>query len=49
MLDVNMPGGESYVRQVLYGKGYFRKKLGVDVTTGWCSILLGTTHRCRNC
>ena len=28
MLDVNMPGGESYVRQVLYGKGYFRKKLG---------------------
>jgi alpha-mannosidase len=35
MLDVNMPGGESFVRQVLYGKGYFRKKLGVDVTIGW--------------
>ena len=35
MLDVNMPGGESFVRQVLYGKGYFRKKLGVDVTVGW--------------
>lgn len=35
MLDVNMPGGESFIRQVLYGKGYFRKKLGVDVTTGW--------------
>ncbi len=28
MLDVNMPGGESFVRQVLYGKGYFRQKLG---------------------
>jgi alpha-mannosidase len=35
MPDVNMPGGESFVRQVLYGKGYFRQKLGVDVTTGW--------------
>ena len=35
MPDVNMPGGESFVRQILYGKGYFRKKLGVDVTVGW--------------
>ena len=35
MLDVNMPGGESFVRQVLYGKRYFRESLGVDVTTGW--------------
>ena len=35
MLDVNMPGGESFVRQVLYGKGYFRRELGVEVTTGW--------------
>ncbi|MHB8972470.1 MAG: alpha-mannosidase [Pirellulaceae bacterium] len=35
MADVNMPGGESFVRQMLYGKGYFRQKLGVDVTVGW--------------
>ncbi|MHB0998741.1 MAG: alpha-mannosidase [Armatimonadota bacterium] len=35
MPDVNMPSGESFVRQVLYGKGYFRQMLGVDVTTGW--------------
>ncbi|HUT01878.1 MAG TPA: hypothetical protein VM031_05450, partial [Phycisphaerae bacterium] len=35
MLDVNMPGGESFVRQVLYGKGFFRERLGVDVTVGW--------------
>jgi len=35
MLDVNMPAGESFVRQVLYGKGYFRKTLGVDVTVSW--------------
>jgi alpha-mannosidase len=34
MADVNMPGGESFVRQILYGKGYFRKKLGLDVTVG---------------
>ena len=35
MLDVNMPGGESWVRQVLYGKGYYHDALGVDVTVGW--------------
>src|SRR4051812_39296124 len=29
MPDVNMPGGELFVRQVLYGKGYYREKLGV--------------------
>ncbi|HEY3417766.1 MAG TPA: alpha-mannosidase, partial [Armatimonadota bacterium] len=35
MLDVNMPGGESFVRQVLYGKGYFRREFGVDITASW--------------
>lgn len=35
MLDGNMPGGESFVRQMLYGKRYFRRKLGIEVTTGW--------------
>jgi alpha-mannosidase len=35
MPDVNMPGGESFVRQMLYGKDYYRRKLGVDVTAGW--------------
>ncbi|HQK95062.1 MAG TPA: glycoside hydrolase family 38 C-terminal domain-containing protein [Armatimonadota bacterium] len=35
MLDVNMPGGESFIRQVLYGKRFFRQKLGVDVTVCW--------------
>src|SRR2546425_382598 len=35
MPDVNMPGGELFVRQVQYGKGYYREKLGVDVTVGW--------------
>ena len=35
MPDVNMPGGESFVRQMLLGQGYLREKLGVEVTVGW--------------
>ena len=35
MLDVNMPGGESFVRQALYAKSYFREALGIDVTVAW--------------
>jgi len=31
--DCNMPSGESFVRQVLLGKRYFREKFGVDVKT----------------
>jgi alpha-mannosidase len=33
--DLNMPGGESLVRQILTGKRYFQKKFGVDVKIGW--------------
>ncbi|UCD75545.1 MAG: alpha-mannosidase [Phycisphaerales bacterium] len=32
--DCNMPSGESFVRQILLGKRYFREKFGVDVRTG---------------
>jgi alpha-mannosidase len=35
MPDVNMPGGETFIRQMQYGKGYYRDKLGVDVTAAW--------------
>jgi alpha-mannosidase len=35
MHDNNIPSGESIVRQYLYGKTYFREKLGYDVQTGW--------------
>jgi len=35
MPDDNMPGGETFVRQMQYGKGYYRDKLGVDVTSAW--------------
>lgn len=31
--DCNMPSGESFVRQILDGKRYFREKLGVEPTT----------------
>jgi alpha-mannosidase len=33
--DLNMPGGESLVRQILVGKRYFHDKFGVDVKIGW--------------
>jgi alpha-mannosidase len=33
--DLNMPDGESLVRQILYGKRYFKQKFGVDVNIGW--------------
>src|SRR5437660_4617339 len=33
--DLNMPDGESLVRQILVGKRYFQQKFGVDVKIGW--------------
>ena len=33
--DLNLPDGESLVRQILYGKHYFKQKFGVDVNIGW--------------
>jgi alpha-mannosidase len=35
MPDVSKPGGETLIRQIQYGKGYYRQKLGVDVTACW--------------
>ena len=31
--DCNMPSGESFVRQILIGKSYFREKFGVEPST----------------
>jgi alpha-mannosidase len=39
--DTNVPGGESLVRQFLYGKRYFMKKFGVDVKVGWLPDTFG--------
>jgi len=33
--DLNMPDGESLVRQIFYGKRYFRDNFGVDIKIGW--------------
>jgi len=33
--DGNLPSGESFVRQFLYGKRYFKEKFGVDVKIAW--------------
>ena len=33
--DLNMPDGESLVRQILYGKNYFKAKFDVDIKIGW--------------
>lgn len=33
--DCNIPSGESWARQLLYAKTYFKQKLGVDVKIGW--------------
>jgi alpha-mannosidase len=32
--DCNIPGGESFVRQALYGQRYLREKLGITATVG---------------
>ena len=33
--DLNLPDGESTVRQILVAKNYFQKNFGVDVRVGW--------------
>ena len=33
--DCNLPGGESFVRQGLYGQRYFKEKFGVTATVGY--------------
>jgi len=33
--DCNIPCGESFVRQCLYGKSYFKSKFGVQIRTGY--------------
>jgi len=41
--DLNMPDGESLVRQLLVGKRYFKDKFGVDVRIGWNPDSFGYT------
>jgi len=39
--DCNLPSGESLVRQILYGKKYFKDKFCVDVKVGWLPDTFG--------
>lgn len=39
--DGNMPGGESFVRQFLYGKNFFMDEFGVDVKNLWLPDVFG--------
>ena len=39
--DTNIPSGESLIRQFLYGKNYFKKKLGVDSRLLWLPDVFG--------
>ena len=41
--DLNMPDGESLVRQLLIGKRYFKDQFGVDVRIGWNPDSFGYT------
>jgi alpha-mannosidase len=39
--DCNIPSGESLVRQILYGKGFFKKEFGVENTFLWLPDVFG--------
>ena len=41
--DLNMPDGESLVRQILVGKRWFKQHYGVDVRIGWNPDSFGYT------
>ncbi len=41
--DLNMPDGESLVRQLLVGKRWFKQDYGVDVRIGWNPDSFGYT------
>jgi alpha-mannosidase len=39
--DVNIPGGESLVRQILYGKRFFKEEFGADIRSLWLPDVFG--------
>ncbi len=41
MPDANMPGGESFLRQIEAGRTYCQRELGVDVEVGWMLDVFG--------
>ncbi len=41
--DTNLPGGEALVRQLLYGKQFFREEFGIEPRTLWLPDVFGYT------
>lgn len=41
--DTNVPGGESLVRQLLYGKRYFMQEFGLEMKSLWMPDVFGYT------
>lgn len=39
--DTNIPSGESIIRQILYGKNYFKEKFGIDCKVLWLPDVFG--------
>lgn len=39
--DTNLPGGEALVRQLLYGKRFFRREFGLDMQVGFLPDVFG--------
>ena len=39
--DTNLAGGEALIRQILYGKEFFKKEFGIDVRTLWLPDVFG--------
>ncbi|MGI5895154.1 MAG: alpha-mannosidase [Candidatus Merdivicinus sp.] len=41
--DCNVISAESMIRQILYGKGYFKEKFGVDADNAWLPDVFGNS------
>lgn len=41
--DTNVPGGESLIRQILYGKRYFQAEFGLEMKSLWMPDVFGYT------
>ncbi len=39
--DTNLPSGESLVRQIIYGKGFWMEEFGVDINNLWLPDVFG--------
>ena len=41
--DTNLSGGEALVRQILYGKSFFKEEFGIDIKNLWLPDVFGYT------